>query len=65
MWVRVIFAIDKKKIINERSASLCSFSDTTGHMVIKLLSNTIVRFHFLTLEGKRFENEGSTPSVAN
>ena len=55
----------QKKIINERSASLCSFSDTTGHMIIKLLSNTIVRFHCLTLEGKRFENEGSTPSVAN
>ena len=59
------FALDKKKKINERSESLCSFSDTTGHMIIKLLSNTIVRFHCLTLEGKRIENEGSTPSVAN
>ena len=55
----------QKKRTNKRSASLCSFSDTTGHMIIKLLSNTIVRFHCLTLEGKRFENEGSTPSVAN
>lgn len=24
----------------------CSFFDTSGHLVIKLLSNTIVRFHF-------------------